>query len=401
MPRRNRPAWRLGCVVAIASGVVLVAPAADADITRPLAVLQAVDREGKSNDAAGPAWKDLVSLGAPALFPTLEAIDDAKPTAANWLRTAAEAIAEAETKADRPLPTAKLEAFVKDTKFAPSARRLGFELLAAQDKTAPERLLPAFLNDPSPDLRRAAIAAELDKIEKSARPSVRADLEKLFAFARDRDQVDDIARRLEKQGAKVSIAEHFAFITHWQLVGPFESAQGKALTTSHPPETTADRVGKVKGKGGVEVGWKPYTTTDRYAAVDLNKVIGKNYDACAYALGIVVAEKETPCEVRVASPNAVQIFLNGKKLFEREEYHHGANLDYHTGKGILKAGENRVLVKVCQNNQKDSWAQSWQFQARISDATGGPLPGVTQLAPGGEKVKLGHIPASPATEDKK
>jgi hypothetical protein len=397
MLRRNRAAW----VIVAALGVALAAPAADDEVARSLAVLKAVGREGKANDAAGPAWKDLVSQGGSALFPTLAAVDDANPTTANWLRTAAEAIAEAETKAGRPLPADKLEAFAKDTKFAPSARQLAYELLAAQDKTAPGRLLPGFLNDPSPDLRRDAIAAELDKIEKSARPSVRADLEKLFTYTRDRDQVDDIAKRLEKQGAKVSIAEHFAFITHWQLVGPFDSAQGKALTMSHPPETATDTAGKFKGKGGAEVGWKPYTTRDRYAAVDLNAVIGKQHDACAYALGIVFAEKEAPCEVRVASPNAVQIFLNGKKVFEREEYHHGANLDYHTGKGVLKAGENRVLVKVGQNNQTDSWAQAWQFQARVCDATGGPLPGVTQLAPDGKKVKLGQVPDAPAKEEKK
>lgn len=401
MPLRNRAAGRFGRVVAGVLALAAVGRPADDELARSLAVLKAVDREGKTNDAAGLAWKEVVTHGGPALFPTLEAIDDAHPTAANWLRTAAEAIAEAETKAGRQLPPDRLEAFARDTKFAPSARRLAYELLVSRDKTAPERLLPGFLNDPSADLRRDAVAAELAEIEKAARPSVKAELERLFTFTRDRDQVDEVAKKLEKQGVKVSVPEHYAFITHWRLIGPFDSAQGKALTLSHPPETATDAAGKYEGKSGAGVGWKPYTTTDRYGAVDLNKVIGKHYDACAYALGIVVAEKETPCEVRAASPNAVQIFLNGKKAFEREEYHHGANLDYHTGKGVLKPGENRVLVKVCQNNQKDSWAQAWQFQARVCDATGGPLPGVTQLAPDGQKVKLGHTPQPPATEDKK
>lgn len=401
MPRRNRAAGRLGCVVAGLLMLAAVGRPADDELARSLAVLQAVDREGKTNDAAGFAWKEVVKHGGPAFFSTLEAIDDAHPTAANWLRTAAEAIAEAEAKAGRPVPLDRLEAFAKNMKFAPSARRLAYELLVSRDKTAPARLLHGFLNDPSADLRREAIVAELAKIEKAARSSAKAELEKLFTFTRDRDQVDQIAKKLEQQGVKVSVPEHYAFITHWQLIGPFDSAQGKALTLTHPPETATDTAGKYKGKGGAEVSWKPYTTTDRYAAVDLNKVIGKNHDACVYALGIVFADKETPCEVRAASPNAVQIFLNGKKVFEREEYHHGANLDYHTGKGTLKPGENRVLVKVCQNNQKDSWAQAWQFQARVCDATGGPLPGVTQLAPDGRKVKLGHTPQPPATEDKK
>lgn len=398
MLRWNRAAW----VIAAALGVALAAPAADDEVVRSLAVLKAVDREGKSNDAAGPAWKDLVGKGGPALFSTLEAIDDAKPTAANWLRTAVEAIAEAETKAGRPLPADKLEAFAKDTKYAPSARRLAYELLVTQDKAAPGRLLPGFLNDPSPDLRRDAVAAELARIEKATPPAT-ADLEKLFAFTRDKDQVDDIAKRLEKQGAKVSVAEHFAFVTHWRLVGPFDSAQGKALTTTHPPETDTDVPNTFKGKDGAEVTWQPKSTADKYGTFDLNTLVGKHHDACVYGLAVVTAENETPCEVRVASPNAVQIFLNGKKVFEREEYHHGSSLDYHIGKAVLKAGDNRLVVKVCQNNQKDSWAQAWQFQARICDGTGGPLPGVRQVtATGpGKKVKLGDISAPSTAEEKK
>lgn len=404
MPRRNRAAWR---VVVLAAGLAFAtAPAADDDITRAIAALKAVDREGKSNDTAGLAWKALVKQGVPALFPTLEAIDDANPTATNWLRTAVGTIAEAEKAAGRPLPADKLEAFAKNTKYAPSARRLAYELLAAQDKSVPERLLPGFLNDTSPDLRYDAVAAELDKLEKSARPSVKTDLEKLLTFARDQKQLDRIVKKLEADyKVKVNVAEHLAFLTHWQLVGPFDSTQGKALTMSHPPESAKELAGKFTGKGGGEVAWKQQVTTDVYGTVDLNKAIGELHDATAYAGAVVAAEKATPAEIRVASPNAVQIFLNGQKLFEREEYHHGVNIDYHVGKGTLNAGPNLIVLKVAQNNQKEMWAQNWQFQLRVCDATGGLIPGLTQIvAEGGmvKSIKLGFIPPSADTkEDKK
>ncbi|MDB5311537.1 MAG: hypothetical protein JWO38_5739 [Gemmataceae bacterium] len=404
MLRRNRAARQLGWVGVVALGVAFAAPAADDEIARPLAALKAVDREGKNNDTAGLAWKAVVSKGGPALFPTLEAIDDANPTAANWLRTAAGAIAEGETKAGRPLPADKLEGFIKDTKNAPSARRIAYELLIAQDKTAADRILPGLLNDPGADLRRDAIAAELDKLEKAARPTVKTDLEKLFAFARDPDQVDAIAKKLAGYGVAVNVSEHFAFVTHYRLAGPFESSQGKALTLSHAPETDPAAAGPFKGKGGIDVTWKPCVTADKTGAVDLNEVVGKIKDAAVYARAEVVAEKDTPCEIRVASPNAVRIFLNGKNLFEREEYHHGSSLDHHIGKGVLKAGTNVVVLKVGQNNQSDSWAQTWKFQLRICDATGGKLPGLTQIAydPAGSKpVPLGTRPATPTKEDKK
>jgi hypothetical protein len=378
--------WSALCVLLLAGPA-----AADEAIEKPIAALKAVDREGKNNDLAGQAWKALVSQGGKALLPTLEAVDDANATAANWLLTAAGAVAEAETKAGRPLPADKLEALAKNTKFAASARNLAFELLAAQDKTAPDRLLPGFLNDPSPDLRRAAVAAELAKIEKAAKASAKDDYLKVLGFARDRDQVDAIVKKLEKDyQTKVSVAEHFGFITNWDIVGPFPSSQGKALSVHYPPEEKVVLNEKLKGKGDAEVAWKPFTTRDPYGMVDFNKEIGKNYDAAAYAAAVLVSEKETPVEIRVGSPNALQVFLNGKKLFEREEYHHGANTDYHIGKGVLKVGQNTLVVKICQNNQKEMWAQTWAFQARACDATGAPIPGVTQLV-GDKTIKLGSL----------
>jgi hypothetical protein len=386
--------------------------AADEDTDRALATLKAVAREGKSNDAAGPAWKTIVSKGVPALIPALAAVDDANPTAANWLRTAAGAIAEAETQAGRKLPAADLEAFATNTKHAPSARRLAFELIVGQDPAAKDRLLPTFLNDPGRDLRRDAIAYQLDKLKADGGgPPATDGLKKLFAAARDVDQVEDIAARLEKLGTKASVSEHLGYVTHWSLVGPFESAEGKALTTSHPPEKATDTAGKFPGKDGEERSWKPVAAGATpgqgkdakkvYGEVNLNSVIGKHKNAAVYALAVVRADKPTPAEVRVTSPNAVQVFVNGAKAFEREEYHHGAAQDYHLAKTTLKPGDNVIVLKIAQNNQAEIWAQLWQFQSRICDATGGPLPGVRQVLRhgGAEKlVPLGHIPEA---EEKK
>jgi hypothetical protein len=36
----------------------------------------------------------------------------------------------------------------------------------------------------------------------------------------------------------------------------------------------------------------------------------------------------------------------------------------------LRAGKNVILLKVCQNEQSEDWAQTWQFQFRVCDATG-------------------------------
>jgi hypothetical protein len=377
---------------------------ADDELTRALAIIKAVKKEGQGNEDAAPAWKTIVSKGGAALLPTLEAFDDTRPAASNWLRPAVDAIVTAERAAGRKLPADKLEAFATNVKYAPSARRLAYELLVAQEPEAKARLLPGFLNDKSPDLRRDAIANELDILEKSAKPSIAADLEKLFAASRDQDQVELIAKKLKAHGVAVSVSEHYGFITQFAIIGPFDGPDGKGLSTVHPPEMAKAATGQFKGKDNAELKWITATTTDRYGSFDLNKLLGKHKNAVAYALAVVVAENDTPCEIRATSITSVKIFLNQQEIFARDEYHHGDPLDAHIGKGQLKKGPNVIVLKVCQNDQKEPWAQEWKFKLRVCDDTGGRIPGLTQIPPtGGPPIKLGYIPPGKETteEEKK
>jgi hypothetical protein len=390
MHRRFRPGWAAAVALAV---LAAAAPAQDADLDKAIATLKAVTKEGAANDAAGPAWKAVVDAGGPAFFPALGAVDDANPTAANWLRSAAGAIAEKEKKAGKAVaPPAALEAFVMNTARAPSARRFAYEQLAAADPTTPQRLLPKLLNDPQPALRREAIDHGLKLASLVVSGSGEAEkgaYKRLFGFTREKEQADEVAKKLAALGETANVTEHFAFLTHFRVVGPFFSERGKALSLTYPPETNV-AAAEYDGKDG-KVTWAPQATADKYGKLDFNETVGKLKNACVYALAVVHAEKETPAEIRVGSPNAVQIFLNGKKLFEREEYHHGDQMDYHVGKGVLTAGENTVVVKVCQNNQTDSWAQRWQFQARVCDSTGGPIAGLTQVV-AGRRLPLGARP---------
>ena len=241
-------------------------------------------------------------------------------------------------------------------------------------RKAKARLLPGFLNDKSAELRRDAIAAELERLERAEPKTIKADLEKLFKLTRDKDQVDLLVKKIVAKGGKVGVTEHFGFINHAEIIGPFDAPGGKGYETKYPPDTATDTSGKFKGKGGRDLAWKPASTTEKYGAFDLTKILDKHKDAVAYALAVVVAEKEMPCDIRVTTPNSVRIVLNGKELFGHEEYHHGAPFDAYIGKGKLKKGENVIVLKICQDDEKEPWAQAWQFQVRVCDDTGGPLP---------------------------
>lgn len=347
------------------------------DAQKLLKEIKSVTREGAGNPEAQAAWKLLVSQGIDSLLPTLAAMDDATPLSSNWLRTAATAIAEKEKAAGKKLPADKLEQFVLDSKHGPVARRLAYELLSEVDPKAPQRLLPGFLNDPSGDLRRDAVEAELAKVEpiakkdpKAARPAY----EKLFESSRDQDQAEKIAKALKESGAEPSLTSHFGVIKNWMIVGPFDSTKGTGYDKVYAPEKGVDLKATYKGKEDKDVTWKPVTSEETYGLVNFNKSIAKHMDVAAYAFTMLESESDLPVELRFGSYCAIKVFLNGKQVYAREEYHHGERFDQYVALGTLKKGKNELLVKVCQNNQKEPWTQNWQFMFRVCDATGGAVP---------------------------
>jgi hypothetical protein len=373
----KRWAWLLGGVTLL--GLLVARPTFGEDKVGPLvARLRAVGAEGAGNAEAAAAWKQLVRLGPDALPDLLAALDDAGPVTANWLRAAVDAIAERELAAGRPLPAGALEKFVRDTRHAGPARRLAYEWLARVDPEAPKRLLPGMLHDPGAELRRDAVDLVLrdaqQRLDRGDRPGAAATYRKALSGALDPDQVEQLAAKLRELGTEVDLAAHFGFLRRWSLLGPFDNHGGVGFGTAFPPEKKVDRAGRCKGKGGAELRWVEHTTTDPYGVVDLNKALGKHSGAVAYAYAVVNSPAERPVQVRVGSENAVQLFLNGRRILSREEYHHGMRIDQHVAPARLRAGRNEILLKVCQNEQKEDWAQKWSFQLRVTDAAGAKAP---------------------------
>lgn len=344
-----------------------------------LARLQQLGREGIGNAAAAEAWQQLTAAGGAAFFPILRAVREDQPIVANWLRTALDAIVEQERRAGRTLPADQLEAFVLDRRHAPRARLWAYEWLVQVRPEARQRLLPSSLDDPSLELRRLAIEYQLEILERSGRPEIRSELEKLFAYSRDRDQVESLVRKIEAAGGQADITRHFGLLTRLELLGPWDAPASQGYSQTYPPEKEPLAAGPFPGKNNLQLRWQPAESIDRYALFDLNKILGKHKDAVVFARAILRAPQPTPCQIRVTSPTSVKIFLNGDFLFGRDEYHHGANFDAHTASATLRQGDNVLIVKVCQNNQQESWAQAWQVQVRVCDSTGGAIASLQQV----------------------
>jgi len=339
--------------------------------------IKEVGRHGEGNVEAAKAWKELVRFGPGALPALLHGMNGADPTAANWLRTAVDAIAERELQANRSLPAVELETYIRNRANSPHGRHLAYEWLCRVDKTAPDRLLPTMLDDPSGGLRREAVAvalreaqAVLDKGDKAAATKA---FRRAFDASRDRDQVVELAKQLQALGVQVDLAAHFGFIREWQLLASFDNVKGVGFAAVYPPEQRVDLGAAYRDKEGKDIRWRPARTEDAYGMMNLNKLIGPHKGAVAYAFTVVESPVEQQVEFRAATPNALKMFLNGKQVFGREEYHHGSRMDGHIAVATLRQGRNDLLLKICQNEQTEEWAQSWQFQFRICDDVGGAV----------------------------
>ncbi|MBI3467774.1 MAG: hypothetical protein HY000_32600 [Planctomycetes bacterium] len=359
-------------LMGLSIALLLLLPANAAELEPLLNTIKNVGAKGAGHDDAAAAWQELARCDAADLPQLLAGLDDAGPLAGNWIRTAVDAVAERTVNGGGKLPLAALEKFALDTQHSPRARRLAFEWLSRVDATAPDRLIPTLLQDPSVEFRYDAVARLLAEAEqlKTTQPAAVADVfRRALSGARDLEQVKQIAAELKKLGQQVDLPKHFGFIMQWQVIGPFENAGGQGFDVAYPPESKVDFAAEHPGKGQA-VKWKPAATLDDFGSVDFNEALGKHKDAVAYAAVEFVSAVEQPVEFRLGCPTASKLWLNGELIDSRRVYHSGGGMDQHISRGKLKPGRNLILLKVCQNAQTEEWAQVWSFQLRVCDPAG-------------------------------
>lgn len=357
------------CVLALAGPLSFAA-----EIQPLVKTIKAVSAEGQGNREAAQAFRQLIQAGPEAVPALLVALDNANPLAANYLRNAIEAIVDRVLDQKGKLPVKDIETFLADTKHESRARRLAFEILVDVDASNRDRLIPGMLNDPSVELRRDAvarvIAAGNEQFDADKKDVAKATYLKAMAAARDDDQVQLLKKKLEELGEKVDLPVHFGFVMTWRLIAPFDNTAGKGFPVVYPPEKEIDYSKEYEGKGGETARWVEHTTDNEYGIVDVSKALSPFKGAVSYAAAEFESDREQPVDIRLGTPNSWKVWLNGKLLFARDEYHRGMSLDQYKMRGTLQKGKNTILIKVCQNEQTEPWAQRWQFQLRVCDQTG-------------------------------
>jgi hypothetical protein len=373
--------WRTGLLLAV--GAVSFTACAS-DRKEWLRDIRAVSVEGQGNAAASVAWQKLTSSPEAALLPTLEAMDGANDYALNWLRSAVDTIAAREIKAGRPLPVAELGKFLLETSHHPRARRLTFELLAQVDSATADQLLAGMLNDPSLEIRRDAVEKLVGQANQSLARSNLLGAGLLFQqalnYSRDVQQIEGIARKLNELGRPVDLLSHFGFLADWKIIGPFDNAGNLGYEKVYAPEQKINFTAEYDGKSG-KVRWQDYTSRHKYGMVDLNQPYGKLKEVLAYAATEFYSDRAQSVELRLGGKNSWKVWLNGKLLFARDEYHTSSEIDQYPMPAQLEPGWNKILVKVCQNELVKEWTEEWQFQLRVTDALGTPIVSMKPFRP--------------------
>jgi hypothetical protein len=343
------------------------------EIDGALAKIRAVSAKGEGHQTAIAALQDLSQTSTKDLITILSAMDGANKVACNWLRSVAESAVDRGTSQGQALPVKDLEAFLADRKHSPLGRRFAYELIVSVDPSAEARLLPGCIDDESMELRRDAVSLLLKSAEVAEKAGNTDEAQKINTAAYDAarlpEQVKAIAEKLTKLGVEVDIAKQFGLVQHWRVIGPFDHTDNKGFDVPYGPEKGIDLSAKIQGKKG-EVAWTAVVTKKPDGLVDLNEALGKEKFAIAYALNEFVSDKDQDIEVRYGCINGNKVWVNGELVGANDVYHAGIEIDQYRGKAKLKKGKNQILVKICQNDQTEQWAQDWQFLLRVCDHLG-------------------------------
>lgn len=373
MQRWIRPA----AMVALAIAVAAAGAAEHARDAVPQSAAEAVAIATQLATAAAPrgqvAGAGQVALAAQAdriagisadwIVPCLAAFADATPAGANWLRSGLE---RAVDRAGAGLSTDALAAVVADVKQPPRARTLAFPWLEERDRKRADALLDSMLDDPALDLRREAVERQLAEASGGSEADSKAAYRRCLAAARDVDQIERIAGWLAEHGEPVNVTEVLGFVRRWRVSEAFDNAKGTGFGKAYPPEAAQPGPPDTSD-------WKPVESTDKHGIVDLNAAIATKKGVLSYAIAEVVMPRGGAAEVRIGSPCAVAVWVNGQPVMAHEIYHASEAIDQYVATAEFREGLNTVLVKCCQNEQTEPWAVDWKFQLRICDRLGTPM----------------------------
>ena len=156
------------------------------------------------------------------------------------------------------------------------------------------------------------------------------------------------------------------FLTDFWIAGSFDNERGGGFAQAYAPENGAiDLDAEYSGKER-EVRWRHVAETPIFGYVDLDALLRPNDQSLAYALAYLNCPDAREAAVRVASDEAVKVWINGEQVWQHDAQRQ-CGFDQDVAPVRLEKGWNRLLVKVC--DQKGEWG----FRIRFTTPDGAPM----------------------------
>lgn len=177
---------------------------------------------------------------------------------------------------------------------------------------------------------------------------------------------ETILRKLYALGVKVDFPAAPGVVTSWWVVGPFELGENNAgWNKGYIGEPNVDLTGRYMA-GKRRLDWKHVMSTDPDGKVDLRATVANSDNCIGYAYAEITVKKATDAVLLLGVDDGEKIYLNGKKVFDHFVAR-GLTVDQDKVPVKLKAGTNRILLKIYQNTL------GWEFCMRITTPDGKPL----------------------------
>lgn len=132
----------------------------------------------------------------------------------------------------------------------------------------------------------------------------------------------------------------------WQMIGPFDNPEQQGFDTVYPPEKEIVPGKPYQGKNKQQVAWRAAPIKDGEVN-DLSKHFGGQENVAVYLYRELDFSTAAELPVSMGSDDTLTVWLNGEKLVAQNEYR-GCAPDQAVLTLRLKAGKNKLLVKICQ-----------------------------------------------------
>jgi hypothetical protein len=137
----------------------------------------------------------------------------------------------------------------------------------------------------------------------------------------------------------------------WHYIGPFDNTNQQGFAHAYPPEQEIDLAKKYKGKRNIEAAWKQGKFPD--GQVNNLAMFPDNNDAVVYLYREIECATAFDMPVSLGSDDTLTVWLNGQKILAENVYRAAAP-DQNRVVLKLKAGKNKLLMKICQGQAE--WA---------------------------------------------